>query len=154
MPALPPDPRPSDTVYTELTRLEPATNRRPTEFDPFGLEEPADASPEVAVPDVAVTLLETEDDDGDDEADLIALDPDGRTIVIVEVKTRTDDGIAPEANIHGVKQHRLTRLAQRLAKQERFREHPFRFDAIAVVWPRDAAAQPVIRHISGAFEAR
>jgi putative endonuclease len=91
---------------------------------------------------------------GDDEADLIALDPDGRTIVIVEVKTRTDDGIPPEANIHGVKQHRLTRLAQRLAKQERFRERRFRFDAIAVVWPRDAAAQPVIRHISGAFEER
>ncbi len=91
---------------------------------------------------------------GDDEADLVALDPDGRTIVVVEVKTRRDDGIAPEASVHKVKQHRLTRLAMRLQKQERFRDRPFRFDAIAVVWPAHAKAEPVIRHIPGAFESR
>jgi putative endonuclease len=89
---------------------------------------------------------------GDDEADLVALDPDGRTIVIVEVKTRADDSIAPEASVHAVKQHRMTRLAMRLQKQERFRDHPFRFDAIAVVWVD--ASKPIIRHIPGAFESR
>ena len=48
---------------------------------------------------------------GRDEADLVALDPDGRTIVIVEVKTRSSDYLAPEVKINRDKQYRLARLA-------------------------------------------
>ena len=60
---------------------------------------------------------------GDDEADLIALDPDGHTIVIVEVKTRSTKEPPPEAGIDRTKQFRLARLTARLAKRPSFRDH-------------------------------
>jgi len=90
---------------------------------------------------------------GDDEADLIALDPDGRTIVIVEVKTRADEDVGPpEASVGGVKQHRINRLAARLQKRREYRDHPLRFDVIAVVLAADK--EPVLRHIAGAFQSK
>jgi len=88
----------------------------------------------------------------DDEADLVALDPDGRTIVIVEVKTRISDQIPPELAVTRTKQFRMTRLAARLQRRSRFKDKPFRFDAIAVVLPQ--AGEPIIRHHPGAFESR
>jgi putative endonuclease len=99
-------------------------------------------------------ILERNLNVGDDEADLIALDPDGHTVVVIEVKTRRDDHIAPEAHVHGIKQHRVSRLAARLIKQAKFRDHPVRFDVIAVVWPDDATGTPIVRHIPGAFQSR
>jgi putative endonuclease len=97
-------------------------------------------------------ILERNKTVGNDEADLIALDPDGRTVVIVEVKTREDGTLAPEESVNAVKQHRLTRLAMRLQKEPDLRDRPFRFDAMAVVWPRGGV--PEIRHIVGAFESK
>lgn len=88
---------------------------------------------------------------GDDEADVIAVDPDGRTVVIVEVKTRADDGQAPEWSIHQNKQYHLARLASRLAKRKEYRDRPFRFDAIAVMVDANSESEPVIRHHCGAF---
>lgn len=90
---------------------------------------------------------------GDDEADLIALDPDGRTIVLVEVKTSEGDDSCPESRIAGVKQHRLNRLAARLQRRAEYRDRPLRFDAIAVVFPPNGA-EPIIRHITGAFQSK
>jgi putative endonuclease len=88
----------------------------------------------------------------DDEADLVAIDPDGRTVVIVEVKSRASDGTPPEAWVNSRKQFFLTRLASKLLKRREFADRPFRFDVIAVVL-RDNA-EPEIRHIPGAFESR
>lgn len=88
----------------------------------------------------------------DDEADLVALDPDARTIVIVEVKTRADDSNAPEAAIGSDKQRHLIRLAMKLQKRDRYRNAPFRFDAVAVILPKSGPS--TIRHIPGAFSAR
>ncbi|MCH8314592.1 MAG: YraN family protein [Planctomycetes bacterium] len=88
---------------------------------------------------------------GDDEADLIVLDPNGRTIVIVEVKTRSNDQPPPEASIDRKKQFRLARLAARLAKRPSFRDRPLRFDAIGVVWPDHG--KPQIKHFVAAFES-
>jgi putative endonuclease len=87
----------------------------------------------------------------DDEADLVAVDPDGRTIVIVEVKTRADSVTAPEASITPTKQFRLARLASRLAQSKEYADKPFRFDAVAVIWPE--GGEPQVRHVAGAFEA-
>jgi putative endonuclease len=88
----------------------------------------------------------------DDEADLIALDPDGATIVIVEVKTRADAQATPEIAMTQTKQFRLSRLASRLQRWPQYRDRPLRFDVIAVVLLR--GRDPVIRHHVGAFESR
>ena len=87
---------------------------------------------------------------GRDELDLVALDPDGRTIVIVEVKTRRVGRVAPEASVDGVKQRRLVRAAMRL-EQSVYPDRPLRFDTIAVQWP--AAGRPRVRHTPDAFES-
>jgi putative endonuclease len=87
----------------------------------------------------------------DDEADLVALDPDGCTIVIVEVKTRRDDGTAPEAAITAHKRQYLTRLAMKLQQQARFKDRPLRFDVVAVIVPE--RGPQVIRHIAAAFDS-
>lgn len=87
----------------------------------------------------------------DDEADLIVLDPDGSTIVIVEVKTRSNQQQPPEEGIGRTKQFRLARLAARLARQRSFRDRPIRFDAVAVVWPEHG--KPQVRHLVAAFDA-
>ena len=88
---------------------------------------------------------------GKDEADIVAIDPDGRTVVIVEVKTRRDDHVLPEEQVNPAKQHHLSRLGGRLLQLKRFRDRPLRFDVIAIVWPLDA--EPTIRHHIAAFDA-
>jgi len=97
-------------------------------------------------------ILERNLEIGDDEADLVALDPDGHTIVICEVKTREDDVIAPEQSVNAIKQHRMTRLAMKLQHRAGYRDRPLRFDVITIVWK--PGAKPALRHIPGAFVAR
>jgi putative endonuclease len=87
---------------------------------------------------------------GRDEADLVAVDPDGRTLVIVEVKTRASAaGPGPEAGLTPAKRRCLLRLAARLRARPAYRGHPVRLDAVAIVWPPDGA--PEIRHYLSAF---
>ena len=88
---------------------------------------------------------------GRDEADLIALAPDGRTLVIIEVKTRADDAIDPFANIHRTKRAHLARIAARLQRRREYRDRPIRFDAVAVVIR--PGEEPEVRHIEAAFES-
>lgn len=85
------------------------------------------------------------------EIDLVALD--GRTIVFVEVKTRTsgEPGEAAEA-VDTAKQRRLTRLALLWLKRRGLLEHPARFDVLALSWPADGS-RPAVRHYRNAFEA-
>ena len=89
---------------------------------------------------------------GDEEADLVAIDRDRTTLVIVEVKTRQDDSIVPEASVGARKQQRLTRLAARLKRDARYLDMAVRFDVVAVVWPQGAT--PTIRHSIAAFDSR
>ena len=89
---------------------------------------------------------------GRDEADLVAVDPDGRTLVIVEVKTRRRAAPPPEASLTRAKQYRLARLADRMRlKEPAFRNRPLRFDAVSIVWPIDG--DPQVRHFVDAFES-
>jgi len=85
------------------------------------------------------------------EVDLIAAD--GRTVVFVEVKTRTtQDAGHPADAVDLDKQRRLTRAAKAYRKQHDLHEVSMRFDVIAITWPADGR-QPVIEHFLNAFEA-
>lgn len=96
-------------------------------------------------------LLERNRSVGRDEADLVMIAPDGRTLVVVEVKTRHSDAPPPESNITREKRQHLSRIAARLIKQRRYAGRPVRFDVIAIVWPQ--GRQPQVRHHEHAFES-
>jgi putative endonuclease len=69
---------------------------------------------------------------GDDEADLVALAPDRRTVVIVEVKTRVAGPTPPESSVGPRKRRRLLRLARRLAQRAPYTDRPLRIDVVAI----------------------
>jgi putative endonuclease len=84
------------------------------------------------------------------ELDIIAVD--GRTIVFVEVKTRTSaEGGEPHEAVTPVKQQRMTRVALGYLRRHRLLEYPARFDVVAVTWPA-GQRRPVVEHFQNAFE--
>jgi putative endonuclease len=83
------------------------------------------------------------------EIDIIARD--GKTLVFVEVKTRTYDDPQPEDQVNLEKQHQLTKVARLYLTRYGFPQPPARFDVVAVVWPN--GRDPQIRHTPDAFEA-
>ncbi len=88
---------------------------------------------------------------GRDEADLVMRDPDGRTMVVVEVKTRTRSSVWPEERIDRAKQFHLRRIARTLAARTPSGT-PWRIDAIGVTLIGDAPA--VIVHHTNAVEGQ
>src|SRR5687768_1103798 len=87
------------------------------------------------------------------EIDLLAEDPDGREIVVVEVKTgaSTDPELRPELHVNRDKQRKLASLAAQLAARRGMGDRPIRFDVIGVDLP--PRGPPVVRHHIGAFES-
>lgn len=86
------------------------------------------------------------------ELDLVALDPDGRTIVSVEVKAgRANPDYPPELHVNAAKQKKIVALTAGFARRHQLTDRPFRFDVIAVEFPD--AGDPVIRHHVGAFQS-
>src|SRR6476646_6473805 len=84
------------------------------------------------------------------EIDLIAVD--GRTVVFIEVKTRTShDAGHPADAVDEKKQQRLTRLALSYMKRHDLLECAARFDVVAVTWPTDSN-RPTVEHFQNAFE--
>jgi putative endonuclease len=84
------------------------------------------------------------------EIDLIALD--GKTIVFVEVKTRSSHVAGhPVEAVDSRKQRQLTRAALAWLKRRNLLDHPGRFDVIAITW--QPGAPPLIQHFKNAFEA-
>ena len=83
------------------------------------------------------------------EIDIIAVDD--RTVVFVEVKTRTSsDAGHPTEAIDATKQRRMTQAALAYLKSKRLLQNAARFDVVAVTWPTDAR-EPVIEHYKNAF---
>jgi putative endonuclease len=85
------------------------------------------------------------------ELDLVAVD--GRTVVFVEVKTRTtQDAGHPADAVDEAKQRQLTRLALAFLQRHDLLEAKSRFDVVAITWPADGR-RPQIEHFPSAFEA-
>jgi len=84
------------------------------------------------------------------EIDLIA--SDGRTIVFIEVKTRTEsDGPSdPTYGIRSRQQERITRAAQHFLRQMQVKTRPCRFDIITVTWYD--SSKPTVEHFRDAFQ--
>ncbi len=83
------------------------------------------------------------------EIDIIARD--GKTLVFVEVKTRTDDEPRPEDQVDTQKQHQITKAAKYYLSRFGSPQPSARFDVIAIIWP--PRCEPIVRHIQSAFEA-
>ncbi len=79
---------------------------------------------------------------GSDEADLVMRSPDGKTLVVVEVKTRSSSDSRPEERVDAAKERSLVRLARSLARRGGVRL-PLRIDVVAVNMPTNAP--PTIR---------
>jgi putative endonuclease len=85
------------------------------------------------------------------ELDIVAVD--GRTVVFVEVKTRSSDAAGtPAEAVDELRQRRMTRAALAYLKSHGLLNHAARFDIVAVVWSQDARV-PSIEHIQNAFSA-
>ena len=85
------------------------------------------------------------------ELDIVAVD--GRTVVFVEVKTRTTtEAGQPTEAIDAEKQRRMTRAALAYLKAHGLLEHRARFDVVSVLWP-SKARRPEIELYRDAFPA-
>ncbi|MEM1423289.1 MAG: YraN family protein [Planctomycetota bacterium] len=91
------------------------------------------------------------------ELDLVALAPDARTLVVVEVKTRrtraetTPHTPRPEDALTRAKRERLVRLARVEAKRRSMERSPLRIDVIAIEKPD--TGRPTLRHHERAVTA-
>lgn len=88
------------------------------------------------------------------EADLVCRGPDGRTMIIVEVKARVvadEAGLyRPERAINRQKLRRLTSMARLLRAANGWRDRPVRVDVVAVERVEDGgSSRLVIRHHEG-----
>ena len=85
------------------------------------------------------------------EVDILAQSPDGRTIVVVEVKAHTNAQFPGELHVNRDKRHKLTALAAQLARRYGLTDRPIRFDVVGVHLPQKG--KPIVRHHEGAFQA-
>ena len=83
------------------------------------------------------------------EVDLVALD--GRTVVFVEVKTRTQPEFgSPFEAVDQRKQRQIQRVAQRYLTEHRLHDRDARFDVVGVWWENGRVHCELIRN---AFDA-
>lgn len=84
----------------------------------------------------------------DGELDLVATD--GLRLVVVEVKTRKNDGHGPPAaHVTPVKAARVRRATADWLRHYRLGWVEIRFDVVSVLWP--AGGEPTVTHMRGAF---
>lgn len=85
------------------------------------------------------------------EADLVCLDPDGRTIVIVEVRSRRLPAhpdrrdLPPEASVRSAKIEQVRRVAATIRSSNGWLDRPCRIDFVAVEWV-GRSRRAIVRH--------
>ena len=85
------------------------------------------------------------------EIDLVAIED--RTVVFVEVKTRTSDYAGnPYDAVDGNKQEKICRTALSYLKRYQLTDCRVRFDVVSIVWPTSGNS-PQIEHFVNAFSA-
>ncbi len=82
------------------------------------------------------------------EVDIVARD--GKVLVFVEVKTRTESNPRPEDQVNLEKQHQISKASSLYLSRFGYPQPPARFDIIAIVWPD--GREPQIQHYQNAFE--
>ena len=86
---------------------------------------------------------------GKRDLDILALSPDGKTLVVVEVKTRSGDEYQqPEEAVDGRKMRNLAIAANAYAKEHQV-DKELRFDIISVVGVRHQVEH--LEHLKDAF---
>ncbi len=83
---------------------------------------------------------------GKDELDILAISPDEKTMVIVEVRSTTREGKAPERTIGSAKRAAMIRVAKRMHPVAVKYKCSLRVDIITVCF---APRRPVIEHFEG-----
>lgn len=84
------------------------------------------------------------------DIDIVALD--GRTVVFVEVRSRSDTEHGhPAETVGNKKQRRIAELAAAYIRRHKLEDQSVRIDVIAVTFP--ANAPPVIEHYQNAFDS-
>lgn len=91
------------------------------------------------------------------EIDLLAETPDRRTVVVVEVKSRTvgdgDAGRLPERAITRAKGRKLASLAASVSRRKGIEGRPIRIDVVAVEFAHGSEEPLAVRHYPGAINA-
>ena len=83
------------------------------------------------------------------EIDLVMVATD-RTIVFVEVRTRSDETFGPpESSITPAKKARLSRTARHFLATHNIENRPFRFDIVTIVLGQ--TGRPKLKHYKNAF---
>ena len=84
------------------------------------------------------------------EIDIVAVD--GRTVVFVEVKTRSSDRKGqPWEAVDRSKQRKVMEAASLYLNREELTEQLYRFDIVSILWQEDEK-NPVIEHLVDAFD--
>jgi len=83
------------------------------------------------------------------DLDIVALD--GRTVVFVEVRSRSDTRHGhPAETVGGVKQRRIADLATAYIRRHRLEDCAARIDVVTVTF---GDGQPVVEHYQNAFDS-
>ncbi len=84
------------------------------------------------------------------DIDIVALD--GRTVVFVEVRSRSDTSHGhPAETVGSAKQRRIADLALAYIRRHRLEDCSVRIDVVAVTF--DAGRRPVVEHYQNAFDS-
>ena len=84
------------------------------------------------------------------DIDIVALD--GRTVVFVEVRAKSDTAHGhPAETVGAQKQKRIAELAAAYIRRHKLEDQSVRIDVVAVTFP--AAGRPVVEHYQNAFDS-